>query len=612
MCGVLAIFDHGSRQTRSLTEPLVAARDMMAHRGPDAAGVWISDDGRVGLAHRRLSIIDTAAASNQPLVSADGSLIISYNGEIYNYQELRRELLAAGHVFRTKSDTEVILNLYRQYGISGLSRMRGMFAFALWDDNAKGLLLARDGFGIKPLYITDNGKTLAAASEFRSLRSYLADSVTPDIAGQVAFFLRGCMLGEFTPIKEIRSLAPGSWLWRDRNGTKQGRYFDPVHMAQSAEDQTLIAPKDIIERRHELGDALADSVRHHLVADVPVGVFLSAGVDSSAIAALLPDDNDQERIAITLGVNSYKGTLDDEVPASVEVAGTLGFDHHVFWLNQSDFTDEADAIIKAMDLPSIDGINTYFVAKAAAANGLKVALSGLGGDELFAGYPSFSQIPRLVTLTSPFGRARKLGRLVRHISAPLISRLTSPKYASLFEYGHSPAGAIFLRRGLFMPWELDQAVDSGTLAVALDTLGATLGFEGRYDEIRSPTLQVGLMEMELYMQNQLLRDSDWAGMAHSLEIRVPLVDTELFGRLLPLMAADQAITKADVGQILGGVVQAAVERPKTGFGLPIRGWVMEHYGLCDRGIRSWALLLFDKWCKANNVPNAMEGMVVKI
>lgn len=606
MCGIFSIFDYGTKEVRSLNEQLIAVRDLMVHRGPDASGIWTS--GRVGLAHRRLSIIDLSAEGDQPLRSADGSLIISYNGEIYNYKNLRQELIEIGHVFRTNTDTEVILNLYRQYGIDGLSRLRGMFAFALWDENKQGMLLARDGFGIKPLYVADDGKTLAAASEFRALRHYLGDRITPDIAGQVGFFLRGCMLGEFTPVKEIRALPPGSFLWRDRDGSRQGRFYDLVELALIAEDEAEKTQGDTNERRHELGEAITDSVRHHLIADVPVGVFLSAGVDSSAVANLVAAEKEQELIAITVGVDKYKGTRDDEVPAAVDVAKTLGFDHHISWLSQDDFVKDAEAIVKAMDLPSIDGANTYFVAKAAAANGLKVVLSGTGGDELFSGYPSFDQIPKLTGMIRPFGRMPILGRMLRCLSAPLIGRITSPKYASLFEYGHSPAGAFFLRRGLFMPWELEEAVDPLSLADALNTLGPTFGFDGRFEKIRSPRLQIALMEMELYMQGQLLRDSDWAGMAHSLEIRVPLVDTVLFKRLLPLIIIEPAMTKPDIGQIFGGVVQTAVERPKTGFSLPIHDWVMEYYGLRERRFRAWARLLFDKWCKMNDVPNVLEDM----
>lgn len=575
---------------------------MMRHRGPDGAGLWTSADHAACLAHRRLAIIGLGAAGTQPLRSSDGTLVISFNGEIYNYRELRQQLAAAGAEFHTTTDTEVIIEAYRQWGVDGLSRLRGMFAFALWDDRKRGLLLARDGFGIKPLYVADDGATLVVSSEFRALRQFLGDRISPDLGGQLSYFLRGCLIGAATPVREIRMLPSGSWLWRDQTASKSGKFFDPLEKAVACAAMPP-SPAAARDRSALLRAALSDSVAYHLVADVPVGLFLSAGVDSTAIAQLVAPRASGQLKAITVGATEWRETARDEVPEAAALTGAFGFDHQVAWLDRAVFADEAQAIMTAMDVPSIDGINTYFVSKAAADRGLKVALSGLGGDELFNGYSTASDVRKLRQLAKPFGRSPALARLLRSATAPLASRLTSPKYASIPEYGHSLAGAFLLRRGVFMPWELQTGLSQADFDAALQSFEAEHGFDGRYEHVRSPTLGVALAEMQLYMRDQLLRDSDWAGMAHSLEIRVPLVDTVLYVQLLPLLAS-ALVTKADVGVALNGAVQKAVSRPKTGFGLPVGEWVRSCFGFEGRHLRGWAKFLFAEWCRINRVPNA--------
>ena len=278
-------------------------------------------------------------------------------------------------------------------------------------------------------------------------------------------------------------------------------------------------------RKSTLGDALRDTVRHHLIADVPVGVFLSSGLDSTTLTALAAEEGGSLE-TVTLGFEEYKRTASDETPLAEEVARQYGTKHQTIWVGRRDFEGCLHHLFWSMDQPTIDGVNSYWVSRVAQQSGLKVALSGLGGDELFGGYPSFRQIPFLVKFLRPFHSLRPLARGFRIISAPMLKRWTSPKYAGVLEYGGSYGGAYLLRRGLFMPWELPEVMDSDFARAGWRELEPIATIERETMQI-APHSRISCLESCLYMRNQLLRDADWAGMAHSLEIRVPLVDIDL-------------------------------------------------------------------------------------
>jgi len=269
-------------------------------------------------------------------------------------------------------------------------------------------------------------------------------------------------------------------------------------------------------------------VRYHLVADVPVGFFLSSGVDSTTMTVLAREAGAEELRTVTLAFDEYRGKAEDEVPLAEKVARRLGALHEARRVGRDDFESEYPRILSALDQPTIDGINTYFVSRAAAEAGLKVAISGLGGDELFGGYPSFKEIPNTVRWLRPFSLLPGLGKTFRVVSAPVLKRCTSPKYAGLLEYGGSYGGAYLLRRGLYMPWELPEFLDGDLVREGWEELKILTRLEDTANGIRSPHAKVCAMEMAWYMRSQLLRDSDWAGMAHGLEIRVPYIDVRLF------------------------------------------------------------------------------------
>lgn len=574
MCGIAAIYSHAADQPSADAGQLARMALAMAKRGPDGQGVWSGGDGRVLLGHRRLSIIDLSETGAQPMVAADGETAIVFNGEIYNFRTLKTRLEAQGARFRSESDTEVILEAYRREGPAMLASLRGMFALAIWDGRAGGMLVARDGLGIKPLYIADDGKTVRVASQVKALLAGGGIDTSPDPAGHAGFFLWGHVPEPHTLYRGIRALAPGMWEWWGKDGQRRsGRFFD---LAAELRRPQPVAGVD-------LRAALEDSVAHHLIADVPVGLFLSAGRDSTTLAAMASRRAPGRLLSVTLAFKEFEGTDRDEAPLAELAAHHFGTDHTTRRIPGADFATNRDLILADMDQPTIDGINVWFVARAAAQCGLKVALSGLGGDELFAGYDNFRTIPRMAHMLAPFGRIPWLGRGLRALTADAAKRLGRPKLAGVLEYGTSTADAYLLRRGLFMPWELGEVMDPDMAAAGLDALAPRLGLAGAAQGMADDTLTVSALEMQFYMRNQLLRDADWAGMAHSLEIRVPLVDTALLRAVLALHAGGHAPTKADMAACAEPALPPAIlHRPKTGFFVPVAQW------LGESSLRGWA------------------------
>jgi asparagine synthase (glutamine-hydrolysing) len=598
MCGIVGILAYGARARPVSRSELLGIRDSMATRGPDGVGEWIGADGKAGLGHRRLAIIDLSEAAAQPMTSGSGASVISFNGEIYNYRNLRAELEQQGQRFRTASDTEVILALYEREGERMLSRLRGMFALVIWDARRRGMLLARDPMGIKPLYYSDDGGTLRAASQVKALLVGGVEA-SPDPAGCVSFFLLGYVAEPFTIRRRIRALPAGHSLWVDAAGVGAPRaYFsvrDTLLEAERAAD-----PRAAPANGELIGAAIKASVAAHMVADVPVGLFLSAGIDSTSIASLARDYSAQPLRTLTLGFREYEGSSEDEVPTAEEVARIFRTDHRTLRVIGRDFAVERERLLTAMDQPTTDGPNAYFVSKAAHEIGLKVALCGLGGDELFGGYPSYSQVPSVARALRPLRFLRGMGRALRKVSAPLLGRLTSPKYAGLLEYGTSLEDAYLLRRALYMPWELPGVLDMDVVRPGWAELDLPARLRATIAGLEGDRTRIAALEMSWYMRNQLLRDADWAGMAHSLEIRTPFVDAELLRQLAPLLAGPAAPSKlAMVKSTPAGGIEKVVSRPKSGFTVPMRQWLADSVepgsaapGSEERGLRGWAKLVY--------------------
>lgn len=597
MCGIAGIFAYTTSAPPADPQRLARMSERVSHRGPDAAGTWVAPDGRIGLAHRRLAVIDLSANASQPMALAEGDLHITYNGEIYNYKSLRDELTALGCKFRTASDTEVILHGYVAWGAAVVDRLRGMFAFAIWDGHKRGLFLARDPFGIKPLYYTDSGGTFQFASEVKAFGSVAGPL---SAAGQVSFLTWGFVREPFTIRRDVRALTAGSTLWVDEHGPRSvARYWSEVAVLREAAQRrptmdlhTELAPA----LRAAVSDAVIDSLRHHYVADVPVGLFLSGGLDSATLLALAATENVGAIKTLTIGFDRLRGTPADETPYAETLARSYSAEHHTAWVSAADFTASAEKILQDMDQPTVDAINVYFTCRAATALGFKVALSGLGGDELFAGYPAFRQIPMLVSMMRPLVGLGRLRTAIRKVSAPVLKHLTSPKYAGVFEYGTTVEDAYLLRRGLFLPWELPALLPLDVVREGWNELTAATPLTNATDGLDDMRTKIAALEMSIYMRNQLLRDSDWASMAHGLELRTPLVDRTLFTALAPLLSGPSQLSKADLsGAPRHPLPGDILNRPKTGFTVPVRDWVMAGAGpgiaSSERGLRGWARLV---------------------
>ena len=575
MCGLNGIYAFNPVAGFPNGAELLATRDAMAARGPDGAGVWWSADRRCGFGHRRLSIIDLSDRALQPMLSADGRLAIVFNGEIYNYAELRSGLEAEGVRHRTTSDTETLLYLYAREGAAMVKRLRGMFALAIWDADKEGLFLARDPFGIKPLYTANDGWTFRFASQVKALLAGGQVSRDPEPAGLVGFHLFGHVPEPFTLYREIRALPAGCTQWVDAAGPREPVSYVSLSGILAAGARSAASAREIAER---IRTAVLDSVRAHMVADVEVGAFLSAGIDSGALLGLMRDAGQGRLRAITLGFDQFRGTAEDEAPLAAEVATVYGAEHIVRRVAEAEFHRDLPAMLEAMDQPSIDGVNTWFVAKAAREAGLKVAISGLGGDELLAGYPSFVDVPRLRRRLGPLAAipgAGALGRIFFDTFAPAGVR-TRPKLRGLLDYAGSWEGAYLLRRGLFLPRELATIMDPEVAREGLrrlKPLGLIAGALAQ--DPRSQIGRVCALEFGNYMKNQLLRDADWAGMAHSLEIRTPLVDIVLLEDLAPVIARLRpGEGKAALGAAPSKPLpEEVVTRAKTGFSVPTAAWM---------------------------------------
>jgi len=578
MCGITGAI--GLVQAE-LIQAVATANQRQQHRGPDDAGEWQS--GPLGshgamFGFRRLAILDLTQDGHQPMIDAKTGNAIVFNGEIYNFQELRQELQQQGVQFASRGDTEVILRGYARWGRCILERLRGMFAVAIWDASRRRVLLARDRLGIKPLFYTqvtrpDGGRALLFASELRSL---LATGLTgrrlhPEALA--TYLWNGFVVGEQSLVEGIRQLAPGSAMELDPEQPEAAprRYWQQPQAQPRADGVELL--------RAELDTAM----RQHLVSDVPLGVFLSGGIDSSAVAAMAASAVGGANVK-TFNISFDEVEFDESVHARA-VATALGTEHTDVRLRQDHFRDHLGAALAAIDQPSFDGINTWFVSKAVRDAGVTVALAGTGGDELFGGYRSFAEVPRSARLAH---RCRWLPRGLLRGAANAVAR------AKLGRAGEVPPqtrwgklGDVLCADGsLLAAYQVAYSLFTEEFHAALMATqpgrvqrGLPQNHANTLTELTrgQPDLHaVGMLEVANFLGERLLRDTDWASMAVSLEVRVPLLDHRVLeaaaavpidARFLPtgkkMLLRQLALQRLD---------QGLFDRPKSGFVLPIEGW----------------------------------------
>jgi asparagine synthase (glutamine-hydrolysing) len=564
----------------------------MRMRGPDASGFWSSSANRITLAHRRLAVLDLDSRADQPMVSGDGRYVIVFNGEIYNFRELRNELAEEGARFITHSDTEVLLELYARDREHMLAKLRGMFAFAIWDNVSKSLFFARDPYGIKPLYLGRAARGWLFASQVKALLASRMISKEPNPLGQAGFWLLGSVPEPHTWFRNISALPAGSWCSISAVGKLSGphMYFDIGDCWRNAPARRL----PLAESQEIVRSLTLDSVRNHLVADVPIGVFLSGGIDSGSLAGLMADAGASSIKGITIAFEEFANTPQDESPVAARIARQFGIEHHVRTISRSEFDADLSRILTAMDQPSIDGINTWFASKAVAELGLKVVISGVGGDELFCGYSSFRQLPRLVSRWNFASNIPGFAAVVNRLMGVLAARSGNPRWRWLPRQAVNLYGAYWLQRGLFSPDQLSTLMGCYPTAgwtEAADPQSLLRSMVGDLPE--DSVAAIGQLESMAYLRNQLLRDSDWASMDHGIELRTPLVDAALLKGMMPML---RGFVQNPGKTLLANAPRTPlsreiVGRQKTGFGIPVERWMGVGNDKANRGSRGWARMI---------------------
>jgi asparagine synthase (glutamine-hydrolysing) len=581
MCGIFGIIGHNALVHADILE---RATRSLAHRGPDDSGTTILHDSahesvEIGLGNRRLAILDLSPQGHQPMNDpATGNWIV-YNGEVYNFREVRTKLEQAGLYFRSNSDTEVILKAYGHWGEECLREFRGMFAFAIWDAHRHRLFLARDPMGIKPLYFYQSNQYFIFSSEVRTL---LGTGLIPraiDGAGLVNYLTFGSLYDPNTLVEGVNALQPGCYLNWEQGQVKQEQYWDlvPANLSESCKRNDADS-ETRIELETQIAEMLDESVRMQMVSDVPVGVFLSGGIDSSSLVGILSRNG---VLPSTFSI-VFSEADHSEAEYSRAVAQHFHTDHHEIKVAQTDFLAAIDPALNAMDLPTIDGINTYFVSERTRRAGVKVVLSGLGGDEIFAGYSSFRTVPRMERFAAAWRHIPGAMRnpLASAIAAVAPSSDRNRKLAALGRDRGAIVHPYFLSRMLFTPGQQNELLpevnsNSETFLCAERPLTETLSRAQSLDPIN----RVSYLEARCYMLNTLLRDSDFMSMAHGLEVRVPLIDHRLAARVLALPGLwklNSGTPKPLLVRALGGQLpDQIVHRRKQGFTLPFEHWLRD-------------------------------------
>jgi len=577
MCGIAGAIGWVDDSVHTAVRRAAAAQ---AHRGPDADGFWSADG--VALSHRRLSIIDLSRESDQPMIDAATGVALSFNGEIYNYRELRSQLERMGDAFRTNSDTEVLLKAVSRWGAACLERLRGMFAFAAYDPRSRTVLIARDRLGVKPVYLARVGATVLFASELRAMLASGMVQRRIDPAGLASYLWNGFVVGPRTIVRGVTRLDPGCFV--------EVKIDDPV-IAPQRYWRLPAFEEPVRDGVPALAEELRNAVRMRLVSDVPLGVFLSGGIDSSAITAMARRDGDVSTFSVKFDEVGY-----DESRFAREVARKLDTRHTELHLGESMFIDRLDDALGSLDHPTFDGINTYFVSRAAREAGVTVALAGVGGDEVFGGYRSFMDLPRLIQWRRRLSRlpsgvvrqgAAAASRWKMGVGGDVPPQTRWGKLGDALTCTGELVDLYQLAYAMFLP-EFQSELLSDNLAESELRSGlprTRAGELAQWTENDPPLHAISTMELACFVGERLLPDVDAASMAVSMELRVPLLDhrvvecaarVEVGRRFMPV---GRKMLLRELA--LEGLDPALFNRPKQGFVIPIEKW-------CRQGMRDQA------------------------
>ena len=577
MCGICGIISLTNQPlTASILQKLGRMNDALAHRGPDDAGIWHNET--VALGHRRLAIMDLSVAGHQPMLSPDNQTIIVFNGEIYNYQNLKNQ--TPQYNYRGNSDTETLLAVYQKDGSEMLNQLNGMFAFAIWDEEKKRLLIARDHLGIKPLYYAVKDGLLIFASEIRAL---LASDLIPKRLNKntLGAYLRyQTVYAPETLVEGVFMLMPGHSM-EIGNGKIKTAPFWTFEASQISNSKFQIPSTSsnfklqTTNYQKLVRKTLRETIDRQMMSDVPFGAFLSGGIDSSVVVGLMREVTSGDIDTFTI---SFAEKQFDETRYAKAISDRFQTKHHEIRLTPDDFLNDLPDALNALDHPSGDAVNTYVVAKATKKQGIKMALSGLGGDELFGGYPIFKQSERL----NKMGFLNHVPQVMRHSAGQMLKKMApsvqSQKIAAVLSLETiEPMAAYDIFREIFNSEQRQNLLKNGYADVFQNPLKHSQQISKNLTvndlELYS---QVSIAEMNGYMQNVLLRDSDQMSMASALELRVPLLDIELVKLVLRIPDAykkgvgSKPLLVASVSDLIPA---SFFDRPKMGFVLPFDGWM---------------------------------------
>ncbi|RYG21716.1 MAG: asparagine synthase (glutamine-hydrolyzing) [Chitinophagaceae bacterium] len=538
--------------------------DVMAHGGPDDEGISSSPENDFVFGHRRLALIDLSEAGHQPMYYQD--LTIVFNGEIYNYLALKQQLLDQGCEFATATDTEVILAGYSYWGIEIFGKLEGMFAFALYDKKNNATYLVRDQSGIKPLYYSITSNKLIFASEVKAFKA-MGDDFEENSNWRTYFLSFGHIPHPFTTLKDVFSLTNSCFLkWDHQTETHQ------IHAFSKPDRTVTITNPDqaisLIKQR------LEQAVKCHLIADAPVGVFLSGGIDSSLLT-LIADKFTGQNLK-TLSINFAEQSFSEEKYQRIIADKTKGT-HTSYLVTQNDLEQHLDEILAAMDQPSNDAINSWFVNKCAKENGLKAVLSGIGADELFGGYPSFKRMKLIKLLKS---LPKFILRLADKLPSEKLKRIYFLSYTN-------PIGEYLFLRGFFTPTAVSTILQLPKKEI--DSLLENFPLDQEINNLEGGE-RASWIETNLFMKNQLLKDTDFMSMVHAIEVRVPFLDQELLKAIYHIASSIKFDTRQPKGLLVDSfkdiLPEAIWNRPKMGFTFPLQGWLMRNKKITDPALFS--------------------------
>ena len=562
MCRIAGIIDKKLPE-QVITDKVNLMCKALRHGGPDDKGLFYDKAAALAFGHRRLALIDLSPKGHQPMADTANKVWITFNGEIYNYLELKQELIAKGASFNSGTDTEVILEAYLHWGVEAFGKMRGMFAFALFDSIHMLTYLVRDTTGVKPLYYAIKDGKLSFASEIKAFKAAaLYNEEEP--GWKIRFLAYGHIPEPYTTLKDVYSLQKGHYLvWDHKNSSSKIISYAIKRQRQIITDVNIA--KELIE------EGLKAAVKRQLISDAPIGVFLSGGIDSSLLTLLANQQKEQQLKTISIYFNEK--AYDEKSFQNIVLKDISGekFGHLV---KQQDFENLFPHLLRDMDMPTTDGINTWFISRYAQQDGLKAVLSGVGADELFGGYPSFHRIKYLKYL-------RKLPPALFNAA----NYFRADKYRKISFLAHDqPLADYLLLRGLFVPGDIAKILDTNTGNVNETLFSGYSGPElNSYDEEHA-----AWFETNLYMQNQLLRDTDVMSMSHGLEVRVPFLDEDFQAMVenieQEIRFNNDQPKKLLVDSFLDILPEPIWNRPKMGFTFPLQEWMSNNTTISDQNL----------------------------